>query len=203
MPAPVGPDFWEVREVRRALATHDITTLYRSLNAAGVTQREIAHLTGQGQSDVSEILSGDRRVMSYDVLERIADGLGVPRGYMGLAYDEGRLVPPDEDEEVDEDMKRRALLAAGGLVVFGAPVFGTPDPSALTFRDVISHPPSHIGMQDVATYEQVVVRLERLDRESGGIAARKGLAAVGRCRPTIECGAAWISGIRVSDDGSP
>ena len=24
--------------------------------------------------------------MAYDVLSRIADGLGVPRGYMGLSY---------------------------------------------------------------------------------------------------------------------
>jgi len=41
---------------------------------------------GQSQSEISEILSG-RRVMAYDLLLRIADGLGVGRGLMGMAYD--------------------------------------------------------------------------------------------------------------------
>ncbi len=75
-------------------------------------------------------------------------------------------------------MKRRALLAAGGMVMFGAPVLGAPNPSALTFREVLISPPSHIGIQDVTTFEQVVTRLGLLDRESGGIAAREMLAAV-------------------------
>ena len=48
-------------------------------------------MTGQSQSEVSEILKG-RQVMAYDVLTRIADGLGVPRGYMGLAYDEATAI---------------------------------------------------------------------------------------------------------------
>jgi len=39
------------------------------------------------QSEVSEILAG-RRIVSYEVLARIADGLGVPRGYLGLQYDD-------------------------------------------------------------------------------------------------------------------
>jgi transcriptional regulator with XRE-family HTH domain len=50
-----------------------------------MSQRRIAAMTGQSQSEISEILSG-RRVVSYDVLLRIADGLGVPRGLMGLAH---------------------------------------------------------------------------------------------------------------------
>ena len=37
------------------------------------------------QSEISEIISGRRAVVSYDVLVRIGDGLGVPRGWMGLA----------------------------------------------------------------------------------------------------------------------
>ncbi|MGH3695115.1 MAG: hypothetical protein ACRDRX_14195 [Pseudonocardiaceae bacterium] len=34
---------------------------------------------------MSEILSG-RRVIAYEVLERIAEGLGVPRELMGLSW---------------------------------------------------------------------------------------------------------------------
>ncbi len=73
--------------MRAALRVRDIGGVYRLLQRAGVAQRRIAALTGQSQSDVSEILSG-RQVISYDLLSRIADGLGVPRGYLGLAYHE-------------------------------------------------------------------------------------------------------------------
>lgn len=72
--------------MRAALCVRDIGAVYRELQRAGVAQRQIAALTGQTQSDVSEIVSG-RRVISYDLLARIADGLGAPRGYLGLGYD--------------------------------------------------------------------------------------------------------------------
>lgn len=68
-----------------ALASRDISTVYRLLTQAGVTQRVIAHATGQSQSEICEILQG-RQVMAYGVLVRIAAGLGVPREAMGLGY---------------------------------------------------------------------------------------------------------------------
>ncbi|MGH3801774.1 MAG: helix-turn-helix domain-containing protein, partial [Pseudonocardiaceae bacterium] len=170
----INPRTWDEPGMHRALAGR-LSTVYKLLKAAGFSQRLIGALTGQSQSEVSEIING-RQVMAYDVLERIADGLGIPRGDMGLAYDESTSAPPNE--EVDENMKRRALLAAGGMVVLGQPVFGTPDPSALTFRDVITRPPSHIGMPDVEIFEQVTARLGVVDRESGGFAAREMLVAV-------------------------
>jgi transcriptional regulator with XRE-family HTH domain len=71
-------------DVRAALAQHDIATLYRALQRAGVSQRIIAAKTGQSQSEVSEIMSG-RRVQSATVLARIVDGLGIPRAAVGLA----------------------------------------------------------------------------------------------------------------------
>jgi transcriptional regulator with XRE-family HTH domain len=73
-------------DMRQALADRDIASVYRILNAHGISQREIAAMTGQSQSEISEILAG-RKVIAYDVLARAADGLGIPRGYMGLAYD--------------------------------------------------------------------------------------------------------------------
>ena len=81
------PATWTDPALRRALAARDIGEVFRLLTATGVAQRRIAELTGMGQSEVSEVLAG-RRVMAYDVLARIADGFGVPRGLMGLAYDE-------------------------------------------------------------------------------------------------------------------
>jgi transcriptional regulator with XRE-family HTH domain len=59
--------------------------VYRLLQRFGVAQRRIAALTDQSQSEVSEIIAGRRVVVSFDVLARIAEGLGVPRGWMGLA----------------------------------------------------------------------------------------------------------------------
>ena len=80
-------------------------------------------MTGQSQSEVSEILKG-RRVLAYDLLVRIVQGLGIPRELMGLgygergAYDGGVTLarPPDG---VDEDMQRRDLLAVGTLATLG------------------------------------------------------------------------------------
>ncbi len=51
-------------------------------------------------------------------------------------------------------------------------------PEQITIRDVITRPPSHIGMPDVETFEQVTARLGVLGRESGGVAAQEMLAAV-------------------------
>jgi len=82
----VDPAVWERDDMRHALALREIQTVYRLLQRFGVSQRRIAALTDQSQSEVSEIIAGRRQVVSYDVLVRIADGLGVSRGWMGLAH---------------------------------------------------------------------------------------------------------------------
>jgi transcriptional regulator with XRE-family HTH domain len=78
--------WYERPDMRVALARRDIASVYRFLQQEGVSQRRIANLTHQSQSEISEILAG-REVASYDVLARIAEGLGVPRAYMGLGYE--------------------------------------------------------------------------------------------------------------------
>lgn len=70
------PAFLESDDVHAALAARDIGTLYRLLQRLGVTQREIAQLTDQSQSEVLEIPKG-RKVRDVWVLERITDGLGI------------------------------------------------------------------------------------------------------------------------------
>jgi len=76
---------WEEPEMRLAWARRDITRVYRTLQRYGYAQQRIAALTGQSQPEVSSIIHG-RKVMAYDLIERIAVGLGVPRGYAGLSY---------------------------------------------------------------------------------------------------------------------
>ncbi|MFL6146662.1 MAG: helix-turn-helix domain-containing protein [Pseudonocardiaceae bacterium] len=124
----IDPAWWERPDLRAALAVRDIGAVYRALADLGVSQRRIAALTGQSQSEVSEILSG-RRVIAYEVLERIAEGLGIPREMMGLswygpggasAYAGGVMVQPPEG--VTETMRRRAFLAAAGVAIVGQPI---------------------------------------------------------------------------------
>lgn len=155
---------------RRALAQRDITALYRLLTGAGVSQQQIARLTGQSQSEVSEIVKG-RQVMAYDLLVRIASGFDVPRGWMGLAYDAEQVAEstaPDVGEEVvDENMKRRALLAIGSAALLGAPVLG----EVLELPAPPSTPtplPSRIGASDIAALKELTAQLRSGARTYGG-----------------------------------
>jgi transcriptional regulator with XRE-family HTH domain len=114
---PVDPALYRRDDVRPVLAERDITELYRVLKGAGLTQRQMAALTDQSQSEVSEILKG-RRVRDVTVLERICDGLGIPRELMGLSYGEhsayrgqGTVASPEEVAE----MLRRHLIALGPI----------------------------------------------------------------------------------------
>jgi transcriptional regulator with XRE-family HTH domain len=89
--------------MRAALARRDIVAVYRLLRRFGMSQRAIAAKTGQSQSEVSDILGQKRRVLSYDLLARIAEGLEIPPGWLGLAYDDetAKLVGADAGPEGD------------------------------------------------------------------------------------------------------
>src|SRR3978361_126638 len=119
---------WNEPEMKRALADRDISSVYRLLRKVVISQRHISACAGQSPSEVSEILKG-RQVMAYDVLVRISDGLGIPRGYMGLAYDEAtaaRVAVTREAPEAEEpeNVKRRKFLAHAAAVAVGAHVLG-------------------------------------------------------------------------------
>jgi len=62
-------------------------------------------------------------VRDVRVLERLADGLGIPRGHLRLAGVDGRgdayLGQGGTDPEVDEGVRRRALIAATSLAALG------------------------------------------------------------------------------------
>lgn len=104
-------DLLQRPDVRRAVAERDIAALYRHTQDAGITQRRIAQLTGQSQSEISEILAG-RTVTSYPVLVRIAAGFGIPRGQMGLAYVDTptawHLPPPGPTRPMRLEPQRRS-----------------------------------------------------------------------------------------------
>jgi transcriptional regulator with XRE-family HTH domain len=104
-PEPVPQEFFESPRARAAMAARDVHTVFAVLGSMGVSQRRIAALAGQSQSEISEIRSG-RRVKSVDVIERIADGLGTPRGWWGLAHTHGAVAPQPAVPEVDAPIVR-------------------------------------------------------------------------------------------------
>ncbi|OXM74449.1 MULTISPECIES: helix-turn-helix domain-containing protein [Amycolatopsis] len=181
---PISSDAWEKREMREALAARNISAVYRNLRKEGISQRQIAALTGQSQSEVSEILKG-RQVMAYDVLARIADGLGVPRGYMGLAYDEATEIQvvgaaDEQQAEEDESVKRRNFLAHAAQVTMGAAILGS-SPKAWAASPARTPAPGHIGMTDVRQVEAATRALRALDYQYGG----------GFCRDAVVAQLSW------------
>ncbi|MGH3992172.1 MAG: hypothetical protein ACRDSN_06855, partial [Pseudonocardiaceae bacterium] len=122
--------------LKPALTGRDIGALFRWVNAAGVVQRQIAVLTGSSQSEVADIMTGRRgRVMAYDVIERTAEGLTVPRERMGLSYwgPDGHYYGPEDaypggvtvaELEGVADVLRRHVLGLGGVTIVGATVEG-------------------------------------------------------------------------------
>jgi transcriptional regulator with XRE-family HTH domain len=180
----VTQDKWEQQEMRAALSTRDISTVYRLLRKHGVSQRQIAALTGQSQSEVSEILKG-RQVMAYDVLARIADGLSIPRGYMGLAYDEDTVVrvetvEDDPQAEEDESVKRRRFLAHAAAVTVGAASITQASGSWIA-NSSQAPAPGRIGMTDVRQVEAATRALRALDYQYGG----------GFCRDAVVAQLSW------------
>jgi len=177
---PIAAETWRQPEMRAALAARDISTVYRLLRRVGVSQRQIAAMTGQSQSEVSEILKG-RQVMAYDVLARIADGLGIPRGSMGLAYDEATETtvvgpPGGEHAEEEESVKRRKFLGSTAAVMFGTAVFGQEKGQWLS-SPAQTPAPGRVGLSDVRQIEASTKALRGLDYQYGGGACRDAVVA--------------------------
>ncbi len=163
---PIDPALFERDDMRAALAARDVGAVYRLLGKCGVSQRQIAHLTKQSQSEVSEIRKG-RQVRDVEVLERIADGFGIPRHWMGLGYGEDGPDSPSAQKDVDEDMKRRALITATTVAALGKmmPGLGEPIELALPTGQAL---PSRLGMSHVHTVQAVTERLRGVARYYGG-----------------------------------
>ncbi len=180
---PLDPAVWERADTRRALAARDLATVFRLLRRNGTSQRAIAALTGLAPSEVYEIGRG-RRVMAYDVLCRIADGLGVPRGYLGLAYDSETAAfvaatsPRDAGHEDDLD-EVAALLAHAAEVAVGM----DGGPAALRWtapRETGTPVPERVGVRDVEQIEALTLALRGLDSGHGGGACREAVVAQSR-----------------------
>lgn len=199
--SPIPEETWDREDMRTALKARDISAVYRLLRKRGVSQRQVAALTGQSQSEVSEILKG-RQVMAYDVLARIADGLGAPRGHMGLAYDETVPQPQQAESSAndpqvgeDENVRRRSFLAHAAAVTMGAGALGAGTGANLSLDGIpkSTPAPNHIGMTDVRQVEAATKAMRALDYQYGG----------GFCRDAVEAQLSWGQQLLDATAGEP
>jgi transcriptional regulator with XRE-family HTH domain len=176
---PVSLGLWDRYDMRMALAQRDVAAIFRLLQKNGVSQRRIATLTGQSQSEISEIMSG-RQVMAYDVLVRICDGLGVPRGHMGLSYDDATAVMVDaavaanSNGQMDEEPRRmigRVVQVAIGAVELDPGSWWQP------FERTATPAPERVGASDVERLERVTAVFRSMDSQFGGGACRDAMVA--------------------------
>ncbi|GAA4694950.1 helix-turn-helix domain-containing protein [Streptomyces youssoufiensis] len=84
-------------DVRRALAEHDFAVAFALIKKwGGLSQNRIAAACQMSPGKVSLIMSGQQQVTSFEVIRRIADGLGIPGRLLGLAkrpWEENRRAP--------------------------------------------------------------------------------------------------------------
>jgi hypothetical protein len=78
------PAVWYRPAMRTALAARDFSTVYRLLQKIGFSRQQIATFTGQPLTEVTAIVHG-RRIVSYDVIRRVAAGLGAPPCLVGVS----------------------------------------------------------------------------------------------------------------------
>jgi hypothetical protein len=87
----IDPRWWsdgeiEGRRMPEVLASRDVGAVFRFLRGMGFSLTSLCRVTALSESRVRAVLHGAQRITSYEVLERVALGLRIPRGAMGLAY---------------------------------------------------------------------------------------------------------------------
>ncbi|MBO4140202.1 tetratricopeptide repeat protein [Micromonospora tulbaghiae] len=185
----VRPQWWHegtYRSVgmRSHLARHDIGAVFGFLKERGFSWSAIASATGLGASRVSEIASGRRIVTDYSVLERIAEGLRIPRHYMGLALDDQAVQHRQglslEQAVPTPPLDPRELLGVVASIAVGAIPAGV-ERWLPTSQEVAV--PAVVGQDEVATVRAVTAFHRRLDAAAGG----------GRCLQSARGYVAWAT----------
>lgn len=192
---------WDDPPMRAALRSRDIGVVFVLLRRHGISQRRISALTGQGQSEISEICHG-RQVMAYDVLARIGAGLGVPPGLMGMAYTPDTetsaaltAVPMAAREVTDTMPDRREFLGVLAKVAVGVGLSAAdlailvPAPAAATPA------PARVGATEVTQLRELTRVLWIQEKRLGGGAVREaGLAQLGWARQLLRASHAEETG---------
>jgi hypothetical protein len=141
------PTWWasakfEDRPMQDILASRDIGAVFRFLASRGWSRARIAAATGLTETRVRGVAKGLQVITSYDVLVRVADGLRIDRGRMGLAFtertdshapmlpsprppnDSVETPPADHDDQAlpppGDPFRRRDLYTLAGAALAGA-----------------------------------------------------------------------------------
>ncbi|GLZ39367.1 helix-turn-helix transcriptional regulator [Actinokineospora sp. NBRC 105648] len=176
---------WDTPPMRDALAIRDIGAVFRLLRRHGVSQRRIGALTGQAQAEVSTIVRG-RQVMAYDVLVRIADGLGIPRERMGLAGATGVESGGSAAGEAGDMPDRRTFIGLLAQAAVGAGI-SPADLGILTTPSSAIPVRSRIGRTDVDQLREMTFLLWTQEKRLGGGAVRgAAIAQLGHARDMLK-----------------
>jgi transcriptional regulator with XRE-family HTH domain len=184
---------YDGRPLREILAARDIARLFRFLKSRGFSRSAIAAASGLSETWVRAIMSGGQQVTSYEVFERIADGLHIERGFMGLAYADTvtepalTLLPPAADPSSYPDfLGALAAFAVGSVPADLGRLLPPPPP-------VADGVPPVVTAQHVAMLRAVNDRHRRFDADRGG----------GSCRDSAVAYLRWAHGMlgsRFADD---
>lgn len=166
--AGVDPQWWEEPALRSKLAEHDTSAVFTRLQAHGWSQTAIGSAIGLAQNEVSLIRSGSRRVVSYDLLSRIAAAFGIPAGYMGVAWSEAP--EPEETSDALAPELRSELLGVEAALTVGATVKDIDQWLAKPPRAKAGKP-ARVGSADVERLRDLTQTLWSVDNEFGGGAA--------------------------------
>lgn len=194
----IPDDLWSREDMHKALAARDIGAVFRLLaRHTGASQTRIGAAVGLEQGYISRIIAG-RRVTSIDVLERIADGCGMPdeaRMTLGLApclrsyrpamadHSLGRHSDVPANRSWREDVQAAAQLWEGDVnrrdmlrqTVFSSTAYTLPALrwfTATTAQPVEQEGRRTVGQPDIDTIRQMTATYRRLDNQYGGGHAR-------------------------------
>ncbi|WP_411158285.1 helix-turn-helix domain-containing protein [Streptomyces sp. CBMA29] len=195
---PMSRDVLTRTDMRQALAEHDFAEAFRLLKKhGGLSQNRIALACGLTPGKVSTIMNGQTRVVSYDVLCRIADGLHIPGELIGLAtrpweaekaeparpetpevtarmdspWQNGATVElADQLTRVDLTMDRRALARAIAATVMTGPLLLDSLEGWMLPGEKGSRRsrPGRLGMRDVEQLEETATAFRTWNHKYGG-----------------------------------
>ena len=192
------------QDVIDACADRDLGAVIAALNENGLTQGQIASLTGLHQNRLSDYKTGKHRAAEYSVFAAFADGLGLPpaaRQALGLdasSSHAGMGVPqprPASVTEISLNYPGTSAQAAGNVASLwradladqNVLVRGRIDPSAWNDASLrwlvepVSPPEAdlpggvRVGLGDVERFRMTVETFRQLDDRFGGGHARSAL----------------------------
>lgn len=83
--SPLPPRVLELPEMVDACRERDFGRIFALAQKAGLYPSRIARRCDMTPSRVSEVISGRRKLTQLEVIERVADGIGIPGAMLGLA----------------------------------------------------------------------------------------------------------------------